>query len=156
MNRSTNSRRHSQRRRGTAAVEAALILPLLIIISFGAIDVAQYINLAQLVNNASREGARIASRNTTNSVQEIEDAVKDYFTDQMPHLSAQQLGDGLDVEVRRGWYDENLSSNQLDEIESGDPLTVNVMFDFKVVRWIGGPSYWNGNVNNSKTTCRRE
>jgi Flp pilus assembly protein TadG len=79
-----NRRRSSRPRRGAAAVEAALTMPILIIITFGSIDVTQYMNLAQQVTNASREGARLVSRATTDSVEDVENAVLDYMANSMP------------------------------------------------------------------------
>ncbi|SRR6266540_1955057 len=47
--------------RGAAAVEFALILPLLMVILFGTIDWGWYFFVQQIVNNAAREGARVGS-----------------------------------------------------------------------------------------------
>lgn len=143
-------------RRGSAAVEAALILPLLIIVSFGAIDVAQYINLAQLVSNASREGARVASRNGTETVDEVEAAVISFMADALSNLSAQELSDAINIEIRCGICDTPVPQGKLTEIASGDSVFVHVEFDFAKVRWLPGPSYWNNDVQESKTYCRRE
>jgi Flp pilus assembly protein TadG len=46
------------RQRGAAAVEFALLLPILIALSLGAIDWGYYFYVNQLVTNAAREGAR--------------------------------------------------------------------------------------------------
>jgi Flp pilus assembly protein TadG len=53
------TRRRTQR--GSAAVEFALIAPLLIILALGVIDFGLYINEAAVVGNAAREGARAGS-----------------------------------------------------------------------------------------------
>src|SRR5690606_22121939 len=49
-------------RRGVAAVEAAIALPLLILLVFGAIEVANGIFLTQALSVAAYEGAREAVR----------------------------------------------------------------------------------------------
>jgi Flp pilus assembly protein TadG len=49
--------------RGAAAVELALIAPILFALVFGMIDFGYAINRDTLVNNASREGAREGSLN---------------------------------------------------------------------------------------------
>ncbi len=46
-----------QRRSGAAAVEFALVAPLLVLITFGSIDIGGLLQVSQLVSNASREGA---------------------------------------------------------------------------------------------------
>lgn len=143
-------------RRGAAVVEAALILPLLIMITFGAIDISQYINLGQLVANASREGASVASHNGTETVAEVEEAVFDFMADAYPQLPESVLAEALDIEVRTGIDDAQVPQGDLTEIPPGDAISVRISFDFTFVRWIGGPSYWNGNVKETETFCRRE
>ncbi len=47
--------------RGAAAVEFALLLPLLMVILLGTIDWGYYFFVEQVVTNAAREGARVGS-----------------------------------------------------------------------------------------------
>lgn len=49
------------RERGAAAVEFALVLPVLIIILVGVIDFGMVTNAQAIVANAARDGARVAS-----------------------------------------------------------------------------------------------
>jgi Flp pilus assembly protein TadG len=49
---------------GTAAVEFALILPLLIFLVLGGMDFGHRLYLQHLITNASREGARFAAKYT--------------------------------------------------------------------------------------------
>lgn len=51
--------------RGAAAVEFALIVPILLVILFGIIDFGFAINRYAIVNNAAREGVREASLGAT-------------------------------------------------------------------------------------------
>jgi Flp pilus assembly protein TadG len=53
--------REKASRRGTAMVEMAISMPLLMLLSFGAIEFANLIFLRQTVAQISYEGARIAS-----------------------------------------------------------------------------------------------
>ncbi|UCG59707.1 MAG: pilus assembly protein [Phycisphaerales bacterium] len=54
------TRRENKRRyRGTAVVEAAIVFPLLLILTLGAIEYGWLFLKAQLVTNAARQGARI-------------------------------------------------------------------------------------------------
>lgn len=59
--------RRWRRQRGAAAVEFALILPILLMLVFGIIDFGLYINAAAVVGNAAREGARSASLGATSA-----------------------------------------------------------------------------------------
>lgn len=53
--------------RGAAAVEFALILPVLIMMIFGMVDMGMAINAQAVVGNAAREGARAASFSAANT-----------------------------------------------------------------------------------------
>lgn len=152
----SNRSQSTNRRCGAAAVEAALTLPLLIIVTFGSIDVAQYINLAQQVTNASREGARTAGRATTTSAAEVETAVLDYFADCFPNKSRDELDAGLTVVVRKETNSNSVLNGSLSSVDSGDPISIDVSFDFTIVRWLPGPRYFNENFSQKRTFCRRE
>jgi hypothetical protein len=78
------------------------------------------------------------------------------MTDAYPQLSMDALEDAIDIEVRTGIADEQIPQGDLTEIPPGDAISVRISFDFGAVRWLGGPSYWNGNVKETKTFCRRE
>lgn len=51
-----------KQRRGTAAVELAVVLPLLVVLLVGVWEIGRLIQLQQIMNNASRDGARLASQ----------------------------------------------------------------------------------------------
>lgn len=51
--------------RGAAAVEFALILPIFLMLLFGIIDFGYMINRSSMINNAARDGVRVASVNGT-------------------------------------------------------------------------------------------
>lgn len=52
------------RRRGAAAVEAALVLPMVITFLFGILEYGRYVMMLQILTNAAREGARYAVEHT--------------------------------------------------------------------------------------------
>jgi Flp pilus assembly protein TadG len=71
-------------RRGVVAVEAAVIMPLLLIMMFGVWEVGRIIQVKQMMVNSAREGARLAaggytvnSQPVTNAM--VQQAVKDYL-----------------------------------------------------------------------------
>lgn len=53
--------KQSSQRTGTAAVEMALIAPLLVTLLLGVWEIARLVDAQQTVTNAAREGARLAS-----------------------------------------------------------------------------------------------
>ena len=58
MKRTTNTKRAHRKREGAAALEFALVLPLLVILLFGIIDFGYLMFTVSTMNNAAREGAR--------------------------------------------------------------------------------------------------
>ncbi len=55
-------------RRGIAVVEAAFILPIVLILMMGVWEVGRMIQVSQILDNAAREGARVAAGGYINSV----------------------------------------------------------------------------------------
>jgi hypothetical protein len=86
------------RQRGAAAVEFAVILPLLVVLVFGMIEFGIMFYNKAVITNASREGARAGITGLTNS--QIETIVKDYSNTNLINLG-------------------NVSENDLDPM--GDP-----------------------------------
>ena len=142
-------------RNGAVALEAALIAPLLIVILFGAVDIGQYVNVAQSISNASREGARIASRDATTSVTAVNNAVYGYFAQTFPNLTSNEIQKATTITVRNEATNTDVSSD-LTTIESGSPISVSVRFNFASVRWIPGIDWWNLSNKQTKTIARRE
>jgi Flp pilus assembly protein TadG len=68
------SKSHSIRR-GAAAVEMAFMMPLLLGLVVGVWEIGRFVQIQQIMNNAAREGARIASQatiiNTTGAYTQI-------------------------------------------------------------------------------------
>jgi Flp pilus assembly protein TadG len=59
-----NGRRARDRDRGAAAVEFALLLPMLLLLVFGIIDFGRALNAQITLTQAAREGARLAALGT--------------------------------------------------------------------------------------------
>lgn len=106
----------SRSERGAAAIELALLLPLLVLLIFGMIEFSLLMYNRQVITNASREGARagIVQRDLSvpgsQIVQEITDAVNQYCEDRLitfgaPNnpvliVSGEGGGFGTDLTVR--------------------------------------------------------
>lgn len=69
----------SRKPRGAAAVEFALVLPLLLTILFGTIEWGYYFFTRQIVINSAREGARVGTLQSMQSSDAVT-AAKNYLT----------------------------------------------------------------------------
>lgn len=153
----------SSQRQGVAAVECALVAPLLVLITLGAIDSGQFVNMAQVVNDASYEGARQASQNTTLNQSEVRAAVVNYFAQQFPHVSATQLDSAITVNVYRSLNVSLLGGDltavlngDLTTILTGEPVAVQVIFKYDSIRWLTGFPGLGGRSLETTTVMRRE
>jgi Flp pilus assembly protein TadG len=59
-----NHSRAGHRRRGATAVEAALVLPMVVMVLFGIMEYGRYVMTLQMMTNAAREGAHYALTHT--------------------------------------------------------------------------------------------
>lgn len=77
--------KNMREQKGVAAVELALILPILLLIIFGIIEFGLLMYNKQVLTNASREGARagIVQAVTRPTVTQIQNVVKTYAEDQL-------------------------------------------------------------------------
>lgn len=92
--------------RGTAAVEFALVLPLLLVIALALVQVGLVVRDRLLVESAARAGARAAS------IEDDPAAVRTAVTGSAPSLNAGMVRVGI---ARAGGQ--------------GDPVTVTVAYD---------------------------
>lgn len=60
----SNLRDRKRRRRGASAVEAALVLPVVVLLLFGILEYGRYMMTLQVLTNAAREGAHYALTHT--------------------------------------------------------------------------------------------
>lgn len=121
-------RPHAQPRTGVAAVEFAVVLPLLLIFLFGLWEVGRMVHVKQIVQNAAREGARAASTGF-NNFGEIETVVLDYLA----NSGIDTTGVTVTVEnvtLNVGPNYDATTSTQLNELE------IVVSLPFENVRWM--------------------
>jgi Flp pilus assembly protein TadG len=142
-------------RNGAAAVECALIAPVLTLLVLGGIDVGQYANTYQKVSDASREGARVAARYTTNNISQVQTAVMDYLEVVSPNVPPATLAGATTVTITDG-NGNAISSGDLSKVATGSPLRVRVTLQFDPVRWVNGISELSGSQIVTETTMRRE
>ena len=122
----------SRDRRGAATVEFAVVAPLLVLIILGTIDVGQFVNVGQTVGNASRQGARLAARNTTLNVSEVESVVSSYLADSFPNIPAATLNAAVQVDVSDA-SGTAIPGGDLTTVSTSSPVSVGVVLQFDSV-----------------------
>ena len=94
-NRSRSPFRPQTRRRGRTLVETAIVINVLVIVLLGIFEYGRLMMTKQLMDNAAREGARMAivnaSSSSTVTTAQIQTAVTNYL--------AGQVGTGLAIQV---------------------------------------------------------
>ena len=119
----TRIRRLSFGERGTAIVETALTLPLILLVSVGIFEFGRAYQTWQVITNAAREGARLAVLPNSSSG-DVQTRVRDY-------LEAGQLPSAMAAEVL---VDRNASLSIGAGTASASQVTVNYPFAFMVLQ----------------------
>jgi len=128
----------SPARRGVVAVEAAFVLPIVVILMLGTWEVGRILQISATLNQAAREGARIAAGGTSNgqtvTVSTVQQAIRDYLTSSGFPTAA--VG-GAVISV------QNLSTNTWTDPGNAKPLdaysvtvTIPAGAPFDSLRWI--------------------
>ena len=146
--------RRGRSRDGSAVTEFALVAPLLALILLGAIDVGQAINVSQVVNDASREGARWATRADVKTSDEVVTAVNAYLARCFPGVGEGGISSAAKVSV----LDDvgTVAGGDLTTIPSGEAVSVQVNLDYAAVRWMVGFAGLTGQSMSTTTVMRRE
>lgn len=110
----------SDQRRGVVTVEAALVFPILLALTFGLIEYAWLFLRMETITNAARRGARLAITPDATEA-EVRSAVNNMLTNAGIAFS------GTDIDV--GSLDVN----------PGEVITVHIEVDYESLTGIGGP-----------------
>lgn len=121
----------SQRRRGVAAVELALVAPVLLILLLGLWEVGRLIEVQQVLSNAVREGARQASTAVGRSPAVTSDTVKAtvvFYCTQ----------NGLSSVTASNVTVQNLTHPGTDPSQASqlDQIQVSISIPFNSVKWV--------------------
>ena len=149
------SQKQKNRRLGTATVELAITLPILLLFLLGTIDAGQFANAYQTVSNASREGARVAVSAETTNVATVRQSVMDYLAAAFPGASRVELDAAVKTTVASA-TGEALDAGELAMIAPGSPVRVDVSLEFDAVRYIPGLDQLDDRFVQVSTIMRRE
>ena len=139
-----------RRRRGTALVELALVLPIFITVILGIVEFGRAMMVAQLVTNAAREGARLGSLDgVTNS--EVEQTVRDFLV----ATTSVASGDVTIVITVTPAAGNPSPNNQVVSARVRDQVNVRVEIPFDKVSFVSG-NYLTGTKLVGNATMRHE
>lgn len=128
----------SESRRGVAAVEFAIVAPILFLFVLAIVEVGRLMVVQQLITNASREGARQAVVQES-PVGDIQDFVSTYLQNgSVPGATVSVVPDDMSA------------------LRFGDPVTVSVSVPFDRVSWFPTPFLFQGRTLLARTTMRAE
>ncbi len=126
------------RHRGVAAVEFAVVAPVLFLLILGMIDVGRALMVQNMLTNAARDGARAASLGGATAV-EVEAQVVSFL--------AGSNVPGSSVTV---------TPNPLTSAAVGDPVTVDVQVPYSAVSWLPSSFFFKGVTLDSTIVMRSE
>jgi Flp pilus assembly protein TadG len=132
-------------RRGTAAVEMAMVLPVFVIAMLGIIELGRAIMVSQLLENASREGARMAILDNTTNAQVTTAAQT--FMQNAANIAPSKVTVTINVAGSNG--------AALSTANPGDLITVTVSTAFSSVSWLP-PKYLSGATLSAIAAMRHE
>lgn len=132
---------HKRNERGQAVVEFALILPILVVVVFGGIDLGKVYFQWQQLSAATSEGARtaIVRRSSATRDQDVRDAV----VAAAPGLDSAQLGSRIAISFLPR------PAGCTADWQAGCPVTVTARFPTSVN--IMGIEPWSGELTTSRT-----
>jgi TadE-like protein len=155
------------RRNGSAAVEFAVILPLLITLLVGVWEIGRFIQLQQIMSNAARDGARLASQgvimNTDGSITNIgaSSGSPNVTTAVSDYLVGAGITNQTGLQVNFQFIDGDTSLTDPYEGAKNQHFIVNVTMPYANLRWtnlnlinpalIGGQCTWQMLVDSPFT-----
>ncbi len=133
-----NAKRNSKQRVGAAAVEFAVVAPVMIALTFGLIEMGRMMMVKNAATQACREGARLAVTPTANS-ESVEDVVRQEL--ELYDISASNV---------------IITPSVLGSAQPGDTVSVKVQINVDANSWIPGFISLAIDSIESETQMRRE
>ncbi len=105
-----------KRRRGTAAVEAALMMPLIMLLTFALIKYGWLYVKVQQINNAARHGARVAVRADSDNG-DVDAGIAALMAKVWPEGAA---------DPPENWYSVTFEPLDVDDLSTGTIVTITI------------------------------
>jgi Flp pilus assembly protein TadG len=123
--------------RGQSLTELALLLPLLVLILLGTVDLARVYNSYVTLTNAAREGARYGATHPLNpSGATNTDAIRTRVIQEAANSGVALSSENITVECISAAVDAHSGSSTdcaSPSVQLGDPIRVRVAYDFSFV-----------------------
>jgi Flp pilus assembly protein TadG len=134
-------RQNASKRRGTAAVEFAVILPFVMVLFLGIIEFGRVLMVQQILTNAAREGCRnaVLPGGTINNAKSV---VSTYLGN--ANITLSDLANQVSVNP------DPATSSQ------GTSITVTVTVPFSSVSWLPSPIFMTGKSLSATVVMRME
>lgn len=139
-----------EKRRGSALVELAFVLPVFFAVVLGIIEFGRAMMVAQLVTNSAREATRLAivDGETNSSVT----ARIEEFLGETIDVDAGNVTVTIAIKAAQGNDDPQ---NKIGNAQTGDVITIKVEVSFDDVSYVPG-SYLAGKVLSAQSAMRHE
>ncbi len=136
--RATNRKPAASDRRGAAAVEFAVVAPIMIVLTLGMMEVGRMVMVKQIMVNATREGARLAV---------------------LPEVDTSEVEAEVESQLQNAGISGatiSVSPASLSSATAGTPITVSASVDASSISWIPKPMFSLQKTIAASTTMRRE
>lgn len=127
-------------RTAASVVEFAIVAPLFFMLIFGMIEFGRMVMVQQVITNASREGARQAVLEGTQT-SDVVATVEEFLNSGAVPASSAEI---------------TVSPDPPETAGHGQPVTVTVSIAFSEVSWLPSPMYLGGATLEARTVMRRE
>jgi Flp pilus assembly protein TadG len=138
MFRNTKPRRLAKNRRGVAAVEFAMIAPIMMLFTFGLVEMGRFMLVKEAATHATREGARIAVRPFATD--------DEIITRVNEELAIMSIADATIT----------IDPPELEDAEPGSMVTVRVQITPDSISWVPGIINIQAAHIVAESTMRRE
>lgn len=132
------ARRARRSRRGAAAVEFAIVVPVFLVMVVAILEFGRLVMVQQIITTASREGARTAILEGSTAT-DVQSTVNAYLANSSVNQAT--------IEI---------SPSSLSSASPGDPITVTISTNFADASWLPAPWFAGNAVLTASTLMRRE
>lgn len=126
----SSSRAHRSREKGQGLTEFALVVPVLLLVAFGLLDLGRAFFAVITISNAAREGARYLTQHPEDN---LPDAYGTTFAGTKQVAAAEAQGSFINLTPSNVTVTYCLDADEFEGCDSGYPVIVSVNYNFNMV-----------------------